>query len=66
MTNSVEMTPVQKKMDCSAPKCKKTFVTKKNMEKHKKRFQKIVSALSHSPLANSAVQSKDTVPRGQL
>ena len=53
MTNSVEMTQVQKKMDCSAPECKKTFVTQKNMEKHKEKFHKIVGALSHSPLANS-------------
>ena len=47
------MTPVQKKLDCSAPECKKSFVTQKNMEKHKEKFHKIVSALSHSPLANS-------------
>ena len=53
MTNHVEMTPVQKKLDCSAPECKKSFVTQKNMEKHKEKFHKIVSALSHSPLANS-------------
>ena len=53
MTPSVEMTPVQKKLDCSAPECKKTFVSQQNMEKHKQKFHKLVSAMSQSPLATS-------------
>ena len=53
MTNSVEMTPVQNKLDCSAPECKKKFVSQQNMEKYKEKFHKIVSALTQSPLANS-------------
>ena len=53
MTNTVEMTPVQNKLDCSAPECKKKFVSQQNMEKHKEKFHKIVSALSHSLFANN-------------
>ena len=53
MTNSVEMSPVQKKLDCSAPDCKKTFVTQKNMDKYKEKFHQIVSALSQSLLVDS-------------
>ena len=53
MTPSVQMTPVQTKLDCSAPECKKSFVSQKNMEKHKEKCHQLVSALSQSPLATS-------------
>ena len=53
MTPVIDKTPAQIKVDCSAPECKKTFVTQRNMEKHKEKFHKIVSALSQSPLATT-------------
>ena len=32
------LTPVQNKVDCSDPECTKTFVSKRNMTKHKDKF----------------------------
>ena len=47
------LTPVQNKVDCSDPECTKTFVSKRNMTKHKDKFHMMVNAVSRSPIVNT-------------
>ena len=53
MVSTIEVTPSSKKLTCTADNCKNTFQNEKNMDKHVKKFHRIVTLLSQSPIASA-------------
>ena len=53
MTQAVQQTPIQPRLNCDEGNCKKNFKSQGTMMQHKDKFHQMVTALTQSPLANS-------------